>query len=222
MNNAPLSNVERSRNTRRLLLDAGRQIFTEKGYAHATTEKILRRMESMRSARTVRPSASTAEMDICRRTSSVLHYHFRNKENFFAAVFADVLADLIAHLTRVMEEADGDLWQRLVVTGCRAFVDSLSDPTVRRIVHVDGPAVLSRSARHGQASGPELLRGVFGQLRAAGLIKPMPLEPLVALFWALFFEAGTYIAEAKDWEQAREEMMAVLIRFFEGLRPEEP
>ena len=120
-----------------------------------------------------------------------------------------------------MEEADGDLWQRLVVAGCRAFADSLSNPTVRRIVHVDGPAVLSWSTRHEQASGLKLLQRVFGQLRAAGLIEPMPQAPLVSLFWALFLQAGTYIAEAENREQAREEMTAVFIRFFEGLRPYE-
>lgn len=201
MSDAPLSSAERSYPIRRLLLDAGRELFTEKGYAHATMEEILQRTGQTRGA---------------------LSYHFRNKADFFAAVYADVLADLIAHLARVMEEAAGDLWQRLVVTGCRASVESLSDPTVRRIVHVDGPAVLSWSTRHEQASGLELLRRVFGQLRAAGLIEPLPLAPLVSLFWALFLQAGTYIAEAENREQAREEMTAVFIRFFEGLRPEEP
>ena len=201
MSDAPLSSADRSYHTRRLLLDAGRELFTEQGYAHATMEEILQRTGLTRGA---------------------LSHHFRNKTDFFAAVFADVLADLIAHRARVMEEADGDLWQRLVVTGCRAFVESLSDPTVRRIVHVDGPAVLSWSTRHEQVSGLKLLRRVFGQLRAAGLIEPMPLAPLASLFWALFLAAGTYIAEAENREQAQEEMTTVFIRFFEGLRPEEP
>ncbi len=201
MSDAPLSSAEHSSHTRRLLLDVGRELFTEKGYAHVTMGEILQRTGLTRGA---------------------LSYHFRNKADFFAAVFEDVLADLIAHLARVMEAAAGDLWQRLVVTGCRAFADSLSDPTVRRIVYVDGPAVLSWSTRHEQASGLELLRRVFGQLRAAGLIEPTPQAPLVSLFWTLFLEAGTYIAKAENREQAREEMTAVFIRFFEGLRPEEP
>jgi len=198
MSDAPLSNAERSRRTRRLLLDVGRELFAEKGYAHTSTEEILQRTGCARGA---------------------IYYHFQNKPGFFAAVFEDVRADCMAHLERVIEEADGDLWQRLVVTGCRAFVDSLSEPTVRRIVHVGGPAVLSWSTRYEQVPGPGLLQRIFRQLTAAGLIEPLPLGPLVSLFWALFFEAGTYVAAAENREQAREEMIAVLIRVFEGLRP---
>ena len=198
MSDAPLSSADRSYHTRRLLLDAGRELFTEQGYAHATMEEILQRTGLTRGA---------------------LSHHFRNKTDFFAAVFADVLADLIAHRARVMEEADGDLWQRLVVTGCRAFVDTLSEPTVRRILHVEGPTVLSWSARLEQDPGLDLLRRLCTRLMAAGLMTPQPLEPLVALFWSALCEAGTYIAEAENQEQARAEMTTVLVRIFEGLRP---
>ena len=198
MSDAPLSYTKRSRRTRRLLLDAGRALFAEKGYAHVTTQEILQRTGL---------------------TRGTLSYHFRDKADFFAAVFADVCADRIAHLERVIEAADGDLWQRLVVTGCRAFVDTLSEPTVRRILHVEGPTVLSWSARLEQDPGLDLLRRLCTRLMAAGLMTPQPLEPLATLFWSAFFEAGTYIAEAENQEQARAEMTTVLVRIFEGLHP---
>ena len=201
MSDTPLSYAQRSRHTRRLLLDAGRALFAEKGYAHVTTHEILQRTGL---------------------THAALSYHFRNKTDFFAAVFVDVRADRVAHLERVIKAADGDLWQRLVVTGCRAFVATLSEPTVRRIVYVDGPAVLARPARRAQDPGLDLLRRLCARLMEAGLMKPQPLEPLVALLWAVFFRAGTYIAAAEDRAQAQAEMTTVLIRAFEGLRPEEP
>ena len=200
MSDTPISYAKRSHHTRRLLLDAGRELFAEKGYDHVTTEEILQRTGLTRGA---------------------LYYHFRDKTDFFAAVFADVRADRVAHLERVIEAADGDLWQRLVVTGCRAFVETLSDPTVRRILHVEGPAVLSWPARQERNPGLNLLRRLCGQLMVAKLMKPQPLDPLAALFWSAFFEAGTYIEEAENREQAQAEMTAVLIRIFEGLRPSE-
>ena len=92
MSDTPLSYAQRSRRTHRLLLDAGRALFAEKGYAHATTTEILQRTGL---------------------THAALSHHFRNKTDFFAAVFVDVRADRVAHLERVIEAADGDLWQRL-------------------------------------------------------------------------------------------------------------
>ena len=56
----------------------------------------------------------------------------------------------------------------------------------------------------------------------AGLLKPLPLDPLVSLLWTTFVEAGTYIVEAAHREEAQAEMTAVLIRVFEGLRASEP
>ena len=201
MSDASLSYTQRSRRTHRLLLDAGRALFAEQGYAHVTTHEILQRTGLTRGA---------------------LSYHFRNKTDFFTAVFADVCADRVAHLERVIEAADGALWQRLVVTGCRAFVATLSEPTVRRIVYVDGPAVLSWPTRREQDPGLALLRRLGARLLEAGLLQPQPLEPLVALLWSAFCEAGRYIAAAENRAQAQAEMTTVLIRVFEGLRPEEP
>ena len=102
MSDTPISYAKRSRRTRRLLPDAGRALFADQGYAHVTTKEILQRTGLTRGA---------------------LSYHFRNKADFFAAV----RADRVAHLESVLEAADGALWQRLVVTGCRAFVETLSD-----------------------------------------------------------------------------------------------
>ena len=174
-------------------------LFAEKGYAHVTTHEILQRTGL---------------------THAALSYHFRDKTDFFATVFVDVRADRVAHLERVTEAADGDLWQRLVVTGCRAFVATLSESTVRRIVYVDGPAVLARPARREQDPGLDLLQRLCARLMEAGSMKPQPLEPLVALLWTVFFTAGTYIAAAESRAQARAEMTTVLIRVFEVLHPE--
>ena len=154
-------------------------------------------------------------------TRCPLYYHFRDKVTLFAAVFEEVRTAHIEHLHRVIQSAEGDLWQRIVVTGCRAFVESAADPSIHRIVYLDGPAVLPWAVRHGRGAGLGLVREVLTQLWDAGFIGPVssgPPEALVHLFWAAFFEAGVYVGEAADQETAKEEMTTVLIRLFTGLR----
>ena len=118
----------------------------------------------------------------------------------------------------MIHSAEGDLWQRVVVTSCRAFVESAADPSIHRIVYVDGPAVLPWAVRQKRAPGVELLREVFTQLIEAGLIAPLPLEPVAYLFWGAFFEAGMYVSAAEERETAERETTAAMIRFFTGLR----
>lgn len=111
-----------------------------------------------------------------------------------------------------------DLWQRMVVTTCHTFVERAVDPRTQRIMYVDGPAVLGRAAMEKIGPGIEFARGSFEALVAAGLLKPLPLEPLIYLLWALFFESGLYIASAADPATAREEMLTTMLEFLNGLR----
>lgn len=192
-----ISKAEQTRRIRRRLLDAGRELFTERGYTQTSTEAIAQRAGV---------------------TRGPLYYHFGDKAGLFAAVFEEVRTARIEHLHRVIQAAEGDLWQRIVVTGCRAFVESASDPSIHRIVHLDGPAVLPAAVRQRRGPGMGLVRAVFTQLQDAGLIGPVPLGAMVHLFWAMFFEAGVYVSEAEDREAAKEETAAALIQLFTGLR----
>lgn len=173
-------------------------MFTAQGYADTSTQEIVR-------------SAGV--------TRGALYYHYHDKAELFEAVFVEARAAHIQAIRDRIQAAEGDLWQRVVVTGCRAFVESVATPSVQRIVHTDGPAVLDRTVLQTTAPGLRLLREIFEQLMAEGLIEQMPLDPLSYLFWATFFEAGTYIASAADQAVAQQEMLIVLERLFTGLRP---
>jgi AcrR family transcriptional regulator len=147
-----MSKAEQSQKTQRVLLDVARELFTEHGYAHTSTEEVVRRAGVTRGA---------------------LYYHYRDKVALFEAVFEEVRAAAMqsvrarvqaaegdtwqriivtgchelraAYMQAIserVEAAEGDLWQRLVVTGCQAFIENVADPSVRRIVYIDGPAVL--------------------------------------------------------------------------------
>ncbi len=192
----PRSNAERSRWTRRALLDAGREVFTEQGYAHATVPEIFRQVGMTRGA---------------------FYHHFPNKAALFAAVYAEVCQETGQAVRACMQRAEGDTWERFLAS-LGVLLDQMEYPSVQRIVYVDGPAVLGRADVYHRAPDKQFLRTVFEQLQAEGVLPALPPDPFVHLVWALCFEAAFYIAQAEEQEGARQEMTAALRRLLDGLR----
>ena len=195
---AGISKAEQSERTRRALLDAAWELFAEHGYAKTSTEEVVRRAAV---------------------TSGALYYHFRDKVGLFAAVYEEQSVASVQAVTKRVQVADGDLWQRVVVTTCQAFVERAADPRARRILYVDGPVVLGRTAMLQTGPGLELARQAFAVLASEGLLEPLPLDPLAHLLWAMFFEAGRHLAHADDSPRAQEETLTMLLRVLDGLRP---
>ena len=195
---AAASKAEQSERTRRALLDAARELFAEQGYADTSTEEVVRRAGVTRGA---------------------LYYHFHDKAMLFKAVYQGERTALVQYMGERIRRAEGDTWQRIVVTASTAFLERAADPSVQRILYVDGPAVLDWDVTHGPAPALTLLRDMFERLMAEGMLEPLPLDPLISLLWATFFEAVGYIAHADDSATAQEEMVSMLLRILTGLRP---
>ena len=191
-----MSKDEQSQITKRALLDIAKELFTERGYANTSTEEVVRRAKVTRGA---------------------LYYHYRDKAALFEAVFDEVRLGYLQAVKERVQATEGDTWQQLV-TGCQAFIESVADPSVQRIVYVDGPAVLDWPIEQKRAPGLILLRNIFKKLMAEGLVEQMPLEPLIRLIWVTFFEAAIYISQVSDNAAARKEMTDTLIRLLTGLR----
>ena len=192
-----LTKAEQSHKTRRALLDTARTLFTAQGYAATSTEEVVHRAGVTRGA---------------------LYYHFRDKAALFEAVFDEVRGEHIEALRTVMATAEGDDWQRLM-TWLGLTLERIMDPSVRRIVYLDGPAVLDWSSEQRRAPAIALLRDIFGPLMAAGLIERLPLDALARQLWALFFNAAVDIAHAEEGGLALHERQVVLRRILYGLRP---
>ena len=193
-----LTKAEQSQKTRRALLDTARAIFTTQGYAAASTEEIVRRAGVTRGA---------------------LYYHFRDKAALFGAVFDEVGQEYTATPRADIMAAEGDAWQRLM-TGVELFLDRMLDPSVRRILYIDGPSVLAwSSSERRREPGFALLRDLVAPLMAAGLIQRLPLEALVRQLWALFFQAAVDIAQAQEGGLALRDRQVVLRHILSGLRP---
>ncbi|MCP2340690.1 TetR/AcrR family transcriptional regulator [Actinomadura rupiterrae] len=108
----------RGQATRARLVDISSRLFAEYGYEGTSIEAVLHRANVSRGA---------------------LYHHFDNKE----ALFEAVLEELETDITRQVLEAGKDKSPvDALRAGCRAWIRLAAEPTVRRIVLIDAPAVL--------------------------------------------------------------------------------
>jgi AcrR family transcriptional regulator len=189
--------AERSDATRSALLSVARQLFTERGYAATSTTEIVERAGVTRGA---------------------LYHHFAAKHELFRAVFEQLEAEMTQQIAHDAL-AGTDALEQLRL-GCRAFLDICLDPSVQRIVIVEGPAVLGWETwqaieeRYGHGL---VVAGVQAAIDA-GLVEAQPVEPLANVLFGALAQAGMVVARADDPRAARTEMEAAMDRLLEGLR----
>jgi AcrR family transcriptional regulator len=177
VNHPRRTQAERSATTRQALLDAGRALFAERGFAGSGQEEIVERAGVTRGA---------------------LSHHFGTKSQLFLAVVQDVQGDVAELITEAaMKGADPMDQLRL---GCLAFLDAAMDPSVSRIVLLDAPAVLGWQTWReiDAAHGLGLVTEALDHVMDAGLIERQPVQPLAHLLLAALNEAAMLVANAED------------------------
>jgi AcrR family transcriptional regulator len=169
--------AERSSATRRALLDAGRELFAERGFAGAGQEDIVERAGVTRGA---------------------LAHHFATKKGLFRAVVESVEIELTGNIATVAMRGDDPMAHLRL--GCLAFLDAALDPAVRRIVLLDAPAVLGwQEWREIDATyGLGLVSEVLEHCMEAGILPPRPVQPLAHILLAALNEAAMLVANAND------------------------
>ncbi len=188
---------EQSEATRVALVEAAREMFSERGYARTSTEAIVQR---------------------ARVTRGALYHHFRDKQDLFRAVYEDVERDVVRAVGAAAPGGSGDAWDS-VRAGCHAFLDAFLDPRLQRIALGDAPAVLGwETWRKVDRQGLGLLRQGLETSMNAGLIERQPLEPLAHLLLGVLVEGVIFIARAEHVEEARGVVGATLDRILNGLR----
>ncbi|MGZ8738903.1 MAG: TetR/AcrR family transcriptional regulator, partial [Nocardioides sp.] len=105
--------------TRRALIDMAEQLFTEHGYSATSLDAIV----------------AGAEV-----TKGALYHHFSGKQALFEAVFERVESEAAQAIQASLTGHD-DPWHK-ARAGLRAFLDVVQQPGYRRIVILEGPAVL--------------------------------------------------------------------------------
>ncbi|MFC3208329.1 TetR/AcrR family transcriptional regulator [Aquamicrobium soli] len=186
------SNPERAEATRKALIEAARRLFVEKSYADTATPDI----------------ATAAGV-----TRGALYHHFDDKQALFRAVVeqeAAHVAEEIERATPATLAAKGAL-----LKGGEAFLDAMAAPGRTRLLLLDGPAVLGRTAMDridGEHSARTLREGLSMAMEE-GTMKKAPPDALAALLSAAFDRAALAI-EAGATRQEIEAALAVVI---EGL-----
>ncbi len=184
--------------TRSELVAVGRRLFAERGFAGTSTEEIVVQAGVTRGA---------------------LYYHFRNKEDLFRAVLAEI-EEAVAEAMTAASMAEPELFDGLV-QGCGAFLDACLDPAVQRIALREAPAVLGWEAW--RAIGAEHRFGLMATglqwTMIAGEISDQPAAPLAHMLLGALHEGALYIAAADDPAVARAEVGGIVRRLLDGLRP---
>jgi AcrR family transcriptional regulator len=186
------TNADRAQATREALMAAGRRLFAEQGFQATGTPAIV------------------AAADL---TRGALYHHFEDKTALFAAVVEAEQAAVAEHITRAAATS-GDLVDQLIAGG-EGFMDAMADPGRRRILLVDGPAVLGRERLEaGEAAhARRTLDEGLARAMDAGVLRRLPVRELSDLLGALFDRAALMAGEAD-----RAAWRAALAGIIEGLR----
>lgn len=174
---APGVRAQQRAETRRTLIREARRLFANRGYATVGLTEIV----------------TAAGV-----TKGALYHQFDGKEDLFRAVLQQVQQD-VADQVAAAAEAHPDPWDRLVI-GCRQFLTAATDPTVQRILLVDGPAVLGWAEwRAGdEATSMRHLGDALQELIEAGLISDQPVAPLAHLLSGAMNEAALWLATSDN------------------------
>ena len=183
--------------TRELLIEAARDLFTERGYAATSIDDIIGRAGVARGA---------------------LYHHFPGKEALFKAVYDVVEAEVIARVVATAQNGPTP-WDG-VLAGLRAFLDACLEPAFRRIVILDSVSVLQARAAEGGIEQMEMsmLVAVLTPLATTKELAGVPVRPLAYVALGGLYGAALYIARSPEPAAARAEADVVLDRIVTGLR----
>jgi AcrR family transcriptional regulator len=198
----PNKHVERSERTRARLINAARELFSERGYANVPVEEIVQRAGVTRGA--------------------LYHQFPGGKEDLFAAAFDAVEEDVMAGIAATLAEQGADDPLQGVRAGIDATLRLALDPKLVQLTILDAPAVLGWEAWRaaGERYGLGLVRAGLTAAMDAGAIARVPVDPMSQLLLAAVEEAILFIARADDERYALEEAREALNRLVDGLSAE--
>lgn len=177
------------------LVGVARKHFAVHGYAESSMEEIVAEAELTRGA---------------------LYHHFGSKKGLFQAVLASVQTEIGERVEAEAAQSD-DAWEQLIM-GCRAFVMAAVEPRIRRILLIDGPAVLGWEAwrRMDEENSMQHLREQLQLMQQQGYLKPVPLDAMTHFLSGALNESVLWIAQSQDGSQSLEETMSVISHFLKG------
>ncbi|WP_028479675.1 TetR/AcrR family transcriptional regulator [Nocardia sp. CNY236] len=192
------SQEDRSRATRAALEQAGRRLFTERGFAGTTAEELVTAAGVTRGA---------------------LHYHYGDKHGLFLAVLEEIEVEITAETEKAIAAADpGDVLAGMTA-GIGVFLEICQRPAVVRIALTDALVVLGWQGWRDleAAHGLGLITTQLERARAAGLIAEAPVPVLAQLLLSVISEAALIVAHADDRDVARTHAVQSVLLVVSGL-----
>lgn len=164
--------------------------------------------------------AATTIDDIAARggvAKGAVYHHFESKEDIFALVFEDFEAKLAADVMSVASKTEDPF--EGIERGVRHFLANCSEPKVRQVVLLDGPAVL------GWKRWREIDAKHFAMIVKAGLMRAMgaklqerELTALSHLLLGSITEAALVCASSHDARAAARDLVSGLRVLLTALR----
>ncbi|MFG3618096.1 TetR/AcrR family transcriptional regulator [Nocardia sp. NPDC047654] len=192
------SQEDRSRATRTALEQAGRRLFTERGFAGTSAEELVTGAGVTRGA---------------------LHHHYGDKRGLFLAVLEQIEVEITAEIENAIEAVDSEDVMAGMAVGLALFLEICQRPAMLRIALTDAPAVLGWQAwrEFESAHGLGLITRQLERARAAGLIADAPIPVLAQLVVSVISEASLIVAHAEDPDRARAEAQQSVLLLISGL-----
>ena len=190
--------AERSESTRGALIEAGRALFAERGYAGVGTEEIVRAAGVTRGA---------------------LYHHFDGKRELFEAVYERIEVELAERIAAGALAANAESPMEAMRVGARMFLEACTEPEAQRIVLLDGPSVLGWD-RWREIAAEHGLGLIEASLQAAidtGAIASQPVRPLAHVLMGALDEAAMLVARAEDPERMQAEVGRTLDSLLDAL-----
>ncbi|WP_063049194.1 TetR/AcrR family transcriptional regulator [Nocardia arthritidis] len=192
------SQEDRSRATRAALEQAGRRLFTERGFAGTSAEELV------------------TEAGV---TRGALHHHYGDKRGLFLAVLEQIEIEITEEIENAIAGADSEDVMAGMAVGLALFLEICQRPAMLRIALTDAPAVLGWQAwrEFESAHGLGLITRQLERARAAGLIADAPVPVLAQLVVSVISEASLIVAHAEDPDLARAQAQQSVLLLISGL-----
>lgn len=196
---SPQSQRARAAETRDVILSVARASFADAGYHATGTTQIAARAGMTRGA---------------------LYHHFADKEALFLAVFRLLAEELAEKSSAAVADMSGDLWPQVTQAFRHYLLLIAANPDYRRILLVDGPAVLGWARWRELQSEYVATRtaDALQLLMDAGLVTRRPTKPLAAIIQAALHDAALSMANAPDAPDVRDAVMEAFLFVFQGIR----
>ena len=180
--------------TRALLLEVARQVFTERGYADTSMDDL------------------TAQAGL---TRGALYHHFGDKKGLLAAVVDQIDAEMDERLRTISDTAE-DAWDGFR-RRCRAYLEMALEPQIQRIVLRDARAVLGGGSPEAQRHCIESMQRLIQDLIDQGVVANAHAQALAELIYGSLAEAAVWIAEAEDGHPRLAQATAALELLMQGM-----